>query len=67
MASTLSATDVDAPVESSSSAVSWGPIVAGAFAAATLTFVLMLLGSGLGLTMVSQRWLGLFEQSPGCR
>jgi len=33
--------------------VSWGPIVAGAFAAATLTFILMLLGSGLGLTMVS--------------
>ena len=40
-------------VESSSSAVSWGPIVAGAVAAAALTFLLMLLGSGLGLTMVS--------------
>jgi hypothetical protein len=40
-------------VESSSSAVSWGPIIAGAFAASTLTFILMLLGSGLGLTMVS--------------
>lgn len=39
--------------ESSRSAVNWGPIVAGAFAAATLTFVLMLVGSGLGLTMVS--------------
>lgn len=45
--------EVAASVESSSSAVSWGPIVAGAFAAAALTFVLMLLGSGLGLTMVS--------------
>lgn len=57
MQSTLSAVDVAAPVESSSSAVSWGPIVAGAFAASTLTFILMLLGSGLGLTMVSP-WSG---------
>ncbi len=53
MESTYSATDVAAPVESSSSAVSWGPIIAGAFAAAALTFVLMLIGSGLGLTMAS--------------
>ncbi|MGZ9053001.1 MAG: hypothetical protein ACXW3N_12610, partial [Rhodoplanes sp.] len=50
---TLSATDTNASIESSSSAVSWGPIVAGAFAASTLTLILMLLGSGLGLTMVS--------------
>ncbi|MEP9354660.1 hypothetical protein ABLE93_13815 [Xanthobacter sp. KR7-65] len=42
-----------ASVESSSSAVSWGAIVAGALAAATLTFILMMLGSGLGLTIVS--------------
>jgi hypothetical protein len=55
MASTLIA--ADAAVESSSSAVSWGPIVAGAFAASTLTMVLMLVGSGLGLTMVSP-WSG---------
>lgn len=53
MASTFIATDVAATVESSSSAVSWGPVIAGAFAAATLTFILMLLGSGLGLTMIS--------------
>lgn len=53
MATTLSATDTNASIESSSSAVSWGPIVAGAFAASTLTLILMLLGSGLGLTMVS--------------
>ena len=53
MASTILATDVAAPVESSSSAVNWGPIIAGAFAASSLTFILMLLGSGLGLTMVS--------------
>lgn len=53
MATTLSATDTTASAESSSSAVSWGPIVAGAFAASALTLILMLLGSGLGLTMVS--------------
>ncbi|MGE0766644.1 MAG: hypothetical protein AB7L90_09285 [Hyphomicrobiaceae bacterium] len=53
MVSPTTARDVSAPVESSLSAVSWGPIIVGAFAAATLTFVLMLLGSGLGLTMVS--------------
>ena len=50
---TMSATNANASVESSSSAVNWGPIVAGAFAASTLTLILMLLGSGLGLTMVS--------------
>lgn len=53
MATTQSATDTMASTESSPSAVSWGPIVAGAFAASTLTLILMLLGSGLGLTMVS--------------
>jgi hypothetical protein len=52
MASTILAADA-APVESASSAVNWGPIIAGAFAASTLTFILMLLGSGLGFTMVS--------------
>ena len=57
MQSTLSAVDVSASTESSSTAVSWGPIIAGAFAASTLTFILMLLGSGLGLTMVSP-WSG---------
>jgi hypothetical protein len=53
MQSTLSAVEIASPTESSSSAVKWGPIIAGAFAAATLTFILMLLGSGLGLSMVS--------------
>lgn len=57
MQATLSAVDVSAPTESSSPAVSWGPIIAGAFAASTLTFILMLLGSGLGLSMVSP-WSG---------
>ncbi|WP_136620630.1 MULTISPECIES: hypothetical protein [Mesorhizobium] len=53
----LSGVDVSPSTESSTTAVSWGPVVAGAFAACTLTFILMLLGSGLGLTMVSP-WSG---------
>jgi hypothetical protein len=53
MTNVFSAVDEPAAIETSSSAVSWGPIVAGAFAAATLTVILMLVGSGLGLTMVS--------------
>lgn len=57
MQSTLSAVDVSPSTESSSTAVSWGPIIAGAFAASTLTFILMLLGSGLGLSMASP-WSG---------
>ncbi|CCV09825.1 hypothetical protein [Mesorhizobium sp. STM 4661] len=57
MQSTLSAVDISAPTELPSTAVSWGPIIAGAFAASTLTFILMLLGSGLGLSMVSP-WSG---------
>lgn len=57
MQATLVTAEDSAPVESSSSAVSWGPIIAGVFAASTLTFILMLLGSGLGLSMVSP-WSG---------
>lgn len=53
MASTLPGFDDTPSVESSLSAVSWSAIVAGAVSAAALTIVLMLLGSGLGLTMVS--------------
>lgn len=41
------------PEESSATAVSWGPIIAGALAAAAATLLLVLLGSGLGLTMIS--------------
>ncbi len=41
------------PEESSRSAVSWAAIFAGAVAATALTLALMLVGSGLGLTMVS--------------
>jgi hypothetical protein len=39
--------------ESSATAVSWGPIVAGALAAAATTLLLVLLGSGFGLTVIS--------------
>lgn len=52
-----STVEVASSTESSSSAVKWGPIIAGAFAAATLTFILMLLRSGIGLSMVSP-WSG---------
>lgn len=57
MQSTLSAVGSTVSTESSASAISWGPIIAGAFAASTLSFVLMLLGSGLGLRMISP-WAG---------
>jgi len=53
MAIPTSSIMVDPPVESSSSAVSWGPIIAGAFVATVVTLVLMLVGAGLGLTLVS--------------
>lgn len=53
MASIPLAPDSTSTVESSSSAISWAAIIAGAISAAALTFVLMLLGSGLGLAMVS--------------
>ncbi len=41
------------PDASSSSAVSWGAIFAGAAAAASLSLILLMLGAGLGLTSVS--------------
>ncbi|WP_333850197.1 hypothetical protein [Leclercia sp.] len=41
------------PEASSSSAVSWGAIFAGAAAAASLSLILLMLGAGLGLTSVS--------------
>jgi hypothetical protein len=39
--------------EASASAVSWSAVFAGAIVAAALSLVLLLMGSGLGLTMVS--------------
>ncbi|RUM23916.1 hypothetical protein EFQ99_18220 [Rhizobium vallis] len=49
--------EVVAPVESSKSAMTWGPIFAGAAAAIGVSLILLLLGSGVGLTMVSP-WSG---------
>ena len=46
-------TDDTTLVDGATSAVSWGPILAGAFAAVTLSVVLFALGSGLGLHAVS--------------
>lgn len=45
------------PIESSASAVSLRSILAGALAASAITLILTLIGSGLGLTMVSP-WAG---------
>lgn len=53
MANTLSAIDVLTPDESSKPATSWGAIVAGGVGAAAATLVLMLVGSGLGLSAMS--------------
>jgi hypothetical protein len=53
MSYTSSAVATDAPLESSSSAVSWGPIVAGTLAATAITLIFIVIGSGLGLTMIS--------------
>lgn len=53
MAIPTSSIMVDAPAESSSSAVSWAPVIAGAFVATVVTLILMLVGAGLGLTLVS--------------
>jgi hypothetical protein len=46
-------TPTDPTMESSSSAVSWGPVIAGALVATVISLLLMLVGSGLGLTMIS--------------
>lgn len=54
---TVTDIEVSGARETLSSAMNWGPIIAGAFAASTLTVILMLIGSGLGLTMVSP-WTG---------
>lgn len=55
MATVGAATALD--VETPRSAMNWGPIFGGAFAAVVTTAILMLLGSGLGLTMISP-WSG---------
>lgn len=45
------------PLESSKPALNWGPVIGGAVAATGVSLILLLLGSGLGLTMVSP-WSG---------
>lgn len=46
-------TDRGETVESFTSAISWGAIIAGAFAAAAVSLTLLLLGSALGLSSLS--------------
>lgn len=41
------------PIESSRSALAWGPVIGGAFASVATSLILLFLGSGVGLTMVS--------------
>jgi hypothetical protein len=53
MAFTTSSGTSALPVESSKSAISWAPIIGGAAAAIGVTLILVMFGSGLGLTMIS--------------
>ncbi|MCJ8056788.1 hypothetical protein GB928_029020 [Shinella curvata] len=43
----------DVGVESNVPALNWGPVIGGATAACAISLILLLLGSGVGLTMVS--------------
>jgi hypothetical protein len=52
-AETLGAGEAGHTLESFTSAISWAPIIGGAFAAAALTLILLALGSGFGLASVS--------------
>ena len=45
--------DVGVNTESSVSAVAWGPVLGGAFAALAMTLLLLTLGSGIGLSSTS--------------
>jgi len=45
--------DLGANTESSVSAVAWGPVLGGAFAALAMSLLLLTLGSGVGLSSVS--------------
>jgi hypothetical protein len=47
----------DVGIESGSPALAWGPVIGGAVAASATTMLLLLLGAGVGLTMVSP-WAG---------
>jgi hypothetical protein len=47
----------DVGIESNVPALAWGPVIGGATAACAIMLILLLLGSGVGLTMVSP-WSG---------
>lgn len=47
------ASEIGSYAESEQPAVSWAAVIAGALGAASLSLVLLLLGSGLGLSLVS--------------
>ncbi|MCW5706092.1 hypothetical protein [Shinella sp.] len=47
----------DVGIESNVPALAWGPVIGGATAACAMSLILLLLGSGVGLTMVSP-WSG---------
>lgn len=47
----------DIGVESNVPALAWGPVIGGAVTASATTIILLLLGSGVGLTMISP-WAG---------
>jgi hypothetical protein len=49
----ISAIDIVVPQDAAASGVAWPAIVAGALAATSLSLILLVLGSGLGLTIVS--------------
>jgi hypothetical protein len=49
----ISLDEAEAPDETLASAISWSPIIAGAIIAVASSLVLLLVGSGLGLTMIS--------------
>jgi hypothetical protein len=53
MANAMSEVPGVLPEESSTSATSWGAVIVGGVAAAAASLVLMLVGAGLGLTMIS--------------
>lgn len=54
--SSIKATRPDVEMIGEDSAVSWGAIIAGAFATAALVLALFLLGTGLGLLSISAWW-----------
>ena len=47
--------DVGVNTESSVSAVAWGPVLGGAFAALAMTLLLLTLGSGIGLSSIGEQ------------